>query len=245
MLAGLGITGFVAPGFFLGDDKGSAGGSGIDQFAGTLVEAANDQDKSALGDLKCADATDSVDEAITLIGQTGGAELSGTKEIAKDKYVVVVTISYQGTNAPFAATVVKDGNGLCWQDFAPGNGPAGDGDAVPGPPSPGGSDEDDGGSDSGSGEGEAFVEEFLNAVNAKDAAKAEGMYCSDAPSNPLVDYVIGKNPKLTLGEVDRPGSSLVSYLLDGTLDGEPLNQGRVSVRISGRDSPCVFTFNAG
>jgi hypothetical protein len=161
VLAGVGITGFVAPGFFLGDDKESAGGSGIEQFAGTLAEAANDQDKSALGDLKCADATDSVDEAITLIGQTGGAELSETKEIAKDKYVVVVTISYQGTSAPFAATVVKDGNGLCWQDFAPGSGPAGGGDAVPEPPSPGGSDEGDSGPDSGPADSEAFVEEFL------------------------------------------------------------------------------------
>jgi hypothetical protein len=247
VLAGLGITGFVAPGFFLGDDKESA--TGIDGFAGTLVEAANEQDKSALGDLKCADATDKVDEAITLIGQTSGAELGETKEIAKDEYVVVVNISYQGASAPFAATVVKDGNGLCWQDFAPGSGPAG-GDSVPGPGSPGGpadgpADEPADGPDGGSADAEAFVEEFLDAVNAKDAAKAEGMYCSDTPSNPLVDYVIGKNPNLTLGKVDRPGSSFVSYELDGTLDGEPLNLGKVSVRVSGRGSPCVFTFNAG
>jgi hypothetical protein len=71
------------------------------------------------------------------------------------------------------------------------------------------------------------------------------MYCSDTPSNPLVDHVIGKNPQLTLGEVDRPGSSFVSYKLDGTLDGEPLNLGKVSVRVSGSESPCIFTFNAG
>ena len=250
VLAGLGITGFVAPGFFLSDDKDTAG---IDGFAGTLVEAANEQDKSALGDLKCADAADSVNQAITMIGQTSGAELAETKEIAKDRYVVVVTISYQGTSAPFAATVVKDGSGLCWQDFAPGSGPAG-GDSLPEPPSPGGPDSGpaDGPADGpdsapagGSADTEAFIGEFLDAVNAKDAAKAEGMYCSDTPSNPLVDYVIGKNPNLTLGEVDRPGSSYVSYELDGTLDGEPLNLGRVSVRVTGRESPCVFTFNAG
>jgi hypothetical protein len=159
VLAGLGITGFVAPGFFLDDDKDSAGGPGI--------------------------------------GQTG---------------------------------------------------PAGGSGSLPGPPSPGGPDGSPGGSgdgDSGSADAEALVEEFLNAVNAKDAAKAEGMYCSDTPSNPLVDYVIGKNPRLTLGEVDRPGSSFVSYKLDGTLDGEPLNLGKVSVRVSGRESPCIFTFNAG
>lgn len=56
------------------------------------------QQRGQHGGYPCADATDSVDEAITLIGQTGGAELSETKEIAKDQYVVVVTISYQGTS---------------------------------------------------------------------------------------------------------------------------------------------------
>jgi hypothetical protein len=151
-LAGLGILGFVEPGFFLGDDDKSSsssssadssggggdegsgpaagggdeeGASGVDQFAGALVDAADSQDESALSGFKCADATDNVDEAIDQIGQTDGAELAATREIAEDEYLVLVTISYQGQSAPFTATVVKAENDWCWQDFEQGMGSGG------------------------------------------------------------------------------------------------------------------------
>ena len=33
--------------------------------------------------------------------------------------------------------------------------------------------------------------------------------------------------------------------LKGTLEGEPLNLGEVTVKLSGSTAPCVFTFDAG
>ena len=172
VLAGLGITGFVAPGFFLGEDGGgssSAGGDGGDSSAG--------------GGGGIEDGPEDPD----LPGAPGGA----------------------------------DGPG----DASGGDRPGADG---------GVSAED----------GEAFVEEFLTAVNDLDGIGANEMVCSDSPSNSLVDFVIKKDPDLAIDSVES-----TRYFLDvdlrGTLGGEPLNLGRVSVKLTDSNAPCVFTFNAG
>ena len=93
-------------------------------------------------------------------------------------------------------------------------------------------------------DGEAFVEEFLTAVNALDGAGANEMVCSDSPSNSLVDLVITKEPALAIDSVES-----TKYFLDvelkGTLEGEPLNLGKVTVKLTDSNAPCVFTFNAG
>ncbi len=169
VLVGIGITGFVAPGFFLSDDKGSAGARGA--------------------------------------GGDGG--LPGP-----------------GTVPPIGTPDGGGGSG----------GPDGS-------DTPGGSDSSD--SDGGSGDGQAFAEEFIAAVNAKDEPTAEGMICEDAPSNSLVSYVIGKNPQLEIAGVEDAGNHIVDFTLGGTVDGKPVTIGGVAVRISGGGSPCVFTFNAG
>ena len=181
LLAGLGITGFVAPGFFLSDDKG--GGS-----------------SSADGD------------------------------------------------APGPGGV---GDGPADPTLRPGDAPAGDSDSddsgdSDGPASgPGdGSGDGSGGSSAGGGDGEAVAEEFLTAVNAAKSTEANDMVCSDSPSNSLVDYVIKKDPELAIDTVEE-----TKYFLDvklkGTLGGKPLNLGKISVKLTGGDAPCVFTFNAG
>jgi hypothetical protein len=259
VLAGVGITGFVAPGFFLGDDKesgeggtgagsrgaGAGSGSEVDQFAGELVSAANEQDKAALSGFKCADATDGVDAAIDAIDQTDGAELSDTKEIAEDEYNLVISISYQGSSAPFSATVTKAENGWCWQDFAEGSGGGSGSDSDSGPPASGPSDSDGGGGSGGTAGAQTYAEEFLAAINAKDEATAEGMICSDTPSNSLVSFVIKKNPQLEIASVEDAGSHFVDFELGGTVDGGPVTTGSVSVRVTGGGSPCIFTFIAG
>ena len=173
LLAGLGITGFVAPGFFLSDDKGGSSGD-----AGS-------------GD------------------RPGGV-----------------------------------GDGPADPTLRPGDAPAGDSD------SGSDSDSDDpasgpGGGSSGTAEdGKAMAEEFITAVNASNSTEANGMVCADSPSNSLVDYVIKKQPKLAIDTIEE-----TKYFLDvkltGTLDGKPLNLGKVSVKLTGSGAPCVFTFNAG
>lgn len=271
LLAGLGITGFVAPGFFLSDDDDKSGGSASDgsasdggasggsedpdlkKFAADLVAAANDQDKSALKEFPCDDAGPGVSQAINEIDETEGAELVGVKELAADKYVILVDIAYDGKHSPFSATVAKSGDAWCWQDFARGTGGSSGGDSgddsgddSDGPASgPGGSSGDSGDSSGGNGEeGKTLVEEFITAVNAKDSAKANSMYCDDAPSNSLVDHVIKKDPKLAVGSIDE-SKYFLKVKLSGTLGGKPLNLGNVSVKLTGSGAPCVFTFGAG
>jgi hypothetical protein len=183
LLAGLGITGFVAPGFFLSDDKGGGGSS--------------------------ADGGDS--------GDAG-----------------------QG-NRPGGI-----GDGPADPTLRPGDAPADDSD----PGSGSGDSGDDpasgpgGGSGGSGGDGEAVAEDFLAAVNAAKSTEANDMVCPDSPSNSLVDYVIKKDPELAIDTVDE-----TKYFLDvklkGTLGGKPLNLGKISVKLTGSGSPCVFTFNAG
>lgn len=169
VLAGIGITGFVAPGFFLSDDKGSAGARGA--------------------------------------GGDGGLPGPGT-------------VPPIGTPDGGAGGAGSDNPG--------------------GSDTPGGSD-----SSGGSGDAQAFAEEFIAAVNAKDEPTAEGMICSDAPSNSLVSFVIGQNPQLEIAGVEDAGSHIVDFELGGTVDGKAVTIGGVAVRVSGGGSPCVFTFNAG
>ncbi len=258
LLAGLGITGFVAPGFFLGDDDkggGSAsGGSGGDggpgggggdvalrRFADDLVAAANDRDKSALSGFACDDARPGVRQATDDIDDTDGAELNEIKEDA-DSAVIVVDITYQGKTAPFAATAAKDGDDWCWQDFAPGTGGSSGGGS-------GSDDSDDsdgpaagpGGDGGGEEEAEAFAKEFLDAVNAKDADTANGMYCPSSAKG-IVDYAIMKDAKLAVESTSARGG-LLTVTLSGTLDGEPLSRGKVTVELKGSSAPCVFTFS--
>lgn len=183
LLAGLGITGFVAPGFFLSDDKD--GGSSADGGGGA---------PGGVGDGP-ADPTLRPGGSPDDSGDPGG---SG------------------GSDGPASG---------------PGSG-SGDGSG------------DSGDSGGNSGDGRTVAEEFLTAVNGAKSTEANDMVCPDSPSNSLVDYVIKKKPQLAIDTVDE-----TKYFLDvklkGTLDGEPLNLGKISVKLTGSESPCVFTFNAG
>ena len=185
LLAGLGITGFVAPGFFLSDDDG------------------------------------------------GGGTSAGSGDAGRG-------------NRPGGI-----GDGPADPTLRPGDAPAGDSDSGPGAGSGGADDSGDsgdtggsGGSDGSGGDGEAVVDEFIAAVNAAKSTEANDMVCPDSPSNSLVDHVIKKQPKLAVDTIEE-----TKYFLDvklkGTLDGKPLNLGKLSVKLTGSESPCVFTFNAG
>lgn len=177
LLAGLGITGFVEPGFFLSDDKGGGGSSADGGDAGQGARPGGVADGPADPTLRP--------------GDSGGSDSDG-----------------------------------------PASGP-GDG-----------SNEGSGGSSAGGGDGEAVAEDFLAAVNAAKSTEANDMVCPDSPSNSLVDYVIKKDPALAIDTIEE-----TKYFLDvklkGTLGGKPLNLGKISVKLTGSEAPCVFTFNAG
>jgi hypothetical protein len=259
LLGGLGITGFVSPGFFLsGDDKNTAGGggggddSGADDFIGKLVKAADGKDSSALRGMACKDAKDNVDQAITDIGDIDGAKLQKTKKVSASEVTAVLGITFDGSSHDFEAAVVKDGSAWCWQDItATGGGdgglPAppsgGEGTAIPTEPAPpsGGSG---GGGGGGSAEGEAFVQGFLDALNGGDAASAKSKLCKDSTSQSSIDDAVAGKANL---QVDASGKeSQDQYIgvdLKGTLKGAATSAARTSAFLED-GSWCIFTFYA-
>jgi hypothetical protein len=238
LLGGLGITGFVAPGFFLSDDKDSSntgsggdkttseekgGGSGADAFIETLVAAAADQDASALSDATCGDAESIVGDAIDVIDAVENAELDGTEEVSDSEVRASINVTVDGEQDTFVATVVKDGDNWCWNDLDTGSIelPGGGGGSsteetteTGAPPSTGG--------DAGDGsDGIVFVQGFLDAVNGGDAAGAKAMLCSDSDRAPVVDEYAPQDSALEI----EPGTEEIEPThiwvdLGGTVNGQ-------------------------
>jgi hypothetical protein len=78
----LGITGFVAPGFFLAE--GGSPASGPDSAARALANAFTKRDKAALTALRCADAHPIVGMLIGAVDQVKSAKLaSGAKKASE------------------------------------------------------------------------------------------------------------------------------------------------------------------
>jgi len=253
VLGGLGITGFVAPGFFLSDDKKNAGGggttsstandNGADAFIDDLVKAADDQDATALRDLTCSDAETNVNDAIDDINEISGAKLKDTKNEGDDKAVATLDITVNGDNADYDVTVVKDGKDWCWKNI---ESKGGGGDLPTGTQSepPATSETVPGGGGGGSGEGEPFVQGFLDQVNGGDAAGAKTKLCPDSTSQGDIEDAIQGKANL---EMDPAGmENQEEYLgvdLKGTLNGAPTSAARTSAFLED-GGWCIFTFYA-
>jgi len=261
LLAGLGITGFVAPGFFLSDDKtdtadpGGGGGDksvGPEDFIDKLVAAADDRDKKALGNLKCSDAKEVVDSAIDAIDDTSGVKLKDTKEESDDEVTVVLTITHDGEHDDYAATVVRDGEDWCWQHFGKGTSKPTDEDNTTSSSEDETSASDDtvtpssdspGGGPTGDSDGEKFVQSFLDKLNGGDGAGAAALSCKDSTSQTDITDAATKGAAL---EIDPAGTnadpSYVGADLKGTVGGADVSS-RVSAFLED-EGWCVYTFYA-
>jgi hypothetical protein len=257
ILAGVGVTGFVAPGFFLSDDKDSSntsagtttsGGddksSGADAFVDKLVEAADGKDENALKDMQCSNASESVEGATSSIDEITSAELKDTKEVSDTEVVATLTIEVNGDADDYEATVVKDGGDWCWKDIS-----SGTGGSTEDPPSASSSDDTTAESTealppaTGGSEGEKFVQSFLDKLNAGDGAGAAAMSCSDSTSQSDITEAATMQPQL---EMDLEGttadSSYVGADLKGSLNGAPAT-GRTSAFLEDGNW-CIYTFFA-
>lgn len=259
LLGGLGITGFVAPGFFLSDDEGggNAGSgdtsgktteqkpSGAEEFMNKLVSAADEQSKSALRALKCPDATDTVDSAIDAIDNIDGAELGDIKNESDDEVDFIVTITYEGKDEDDTVTIKKDGDDWCWHDIEAGSIEGGDDSAdaptasddtasVEPPPS---------GGATGDSEGEQFVQTFLDKLNGGDGAGAAAMSCSDSTSQSDITEAAAQGAKLSMDPAGTTADdAYVGADLKGTLEGAPAT-GRTSAFLE-EGAWCIYTFFA-
>ncbi|HWM06289.1 MAG TPA: hypothetical protein VNP92_28430 [Actinophytocola sp.] len=254
LLGGLGVTGFVAPGFFVSDDKnnaGSGGGTktsssapsepdtGADEIVEKLVTAADQQDATTLKALACSSAESNVQQAIDDIGEISGAEMTGTEEVSDAEVMVKLDIDVNDGTEEYEATVVKDGEDWCWNDIVRTGGDIPSSGAAPAEPS-------DPVPPTGSGptgsEGETFVQEFLDTVNGGDGAGAKAMLCDDSTSQADIDNAIKGKASL---QMDTAGmESQAEYVgvdLTGTLNGAPSSAARTSAFLE-EGGWCVFTF---
>jgi hypothetical protein len=246
LLGTLGVTGFVAPGFFLsGDSEPTAGGgptttttttttseepdtSGGEDVLDAVADGLDSQDKDALSDLACKDAKPIVEEAIGDSGSVTKAELTDTEEVADDEVLGTVEVTVRDEKADFEVTAVLDDDEWCWQDIAQADGPETSEPSEPGKPTsgPGGGEPTAGGKPVPAG-ALTLMKGFLSAINSGDAAKAKGMLCEDAIQTPAdVDELVGYDPALEIDpEMDGISTSeqSVQLYLRGTAKGQELS----------------------
>jgi hypothetical protein len=257
VLAGVGVTGFIAPGFFLSDDdKGSntAGtdtststkddkGAGADDFIQKLVSAADDKDKSALEGYQCSDATDAVKGATKDIDEISSAKLKDTDEKSDSKVVATLSIDVDGSAGDYDVTVVKDGGDWCWQDISAGSGGLDESPDSSSDTSTDSSTSADAPPATGDTDGEKFVQSFLDKLNSGDGAGAAALSCSDSTSQSDITEAATQSPKL---QMDPSGTTAddtyVGADLKGTLNGQDAS-GRTSAFVE-NGNWCIYTFFA-
>jgi hypothetical protein len=254
LLAGLGITGFVAPGFFLSDKTNSAGNnnggdnssttdptSGADAVITQLVAAADKKDKSALRNLTCSDAKDIVNSAIDAIDETDSTSLKDTKKDSSNSVIAMLTITVNGKDRGYAATIKKAGKDWCWADIVEGDGSSNP-TASSSEDTTATSESTPGGSDGSSSDGAAFIQSFLDKIGANDATAVQGMLCSDATETAKATSadIATKQSELKLDNDAAVSTTSVSGNVSGTLNGQEAS-GVTSAFIE-NDNWCIYTF---
>ncbi|MGB3439083.1 MAG: hypothetical protein WBA97_10065 [Actinophytocola sp.] len=264
LLAGLGITGFVAPGFFRSDDDGTPVGSpttttttssepdgdGAETVLAAVADGLDAQETSALDDLACADAKANVSEAIEDARNVTGAELVDTEEVADDEVMGTVEVSVDDEKGEFEVTVTRVDDEWCWQDIQAAGGPATSEPVEPSsvPSGPGGGEPTAGGQPVPSA-ALAVMQAFLDAVNGGDADIAKGALCADAISTAAdVDELVGYDPDLAIDPTmdgNASGAESVQLYLRGTAKDQELDGYSTNLWVTSYDGPwCVHAFRA-
>ncbi|MGK4597575.1 hypothetical protein [Amycolatopsis sp. w19] len=114
----LGITGFVAPGFFLGDDKATEKASGPEGTAQAIIDGINAHDQSALTALKCGAAEKDIDQVIERVSEASDASLGAVTKVSETKYTVAVTLSIAGRPGTATGTLANEGGKWCWKEVS-------------------------------------------------------------------------------------------------------------------------------
>lgn len=257
LLGGLGVTGFVAPGFFLaGDDDrpeqpapttttsrtktSTAEPAGPDgrEVLSAVADGLDDQDEEALTELACADAKSAVDSAVDDVAAVEKAELGDIEEVGDDEVTGIVTVTSGMETGDFEVTAVLADDGWCWEDIEAtksekptedGGTPTAGGEPVPA-------------------DALAAMQAFLDSINAGDAATAKGMLCADVINDPAeVDELVSYQPNLAIDpSMDGVGGGQsVQLYLKGVVKGQELEGFATNLWVTNYDGPwCVHAFRA-
>ncbi|WP_370945517.1 hypothetical protein AB5J62_41445 [Amycolatopsis sp. cg5] len=227
-LLALGITGFVAPGFFLGDDTSTdATGSPADA-ASSFVNALAGHHQEAVSALYCADAEAKTRQyGVDIVNKKFGVTLDAPP--AGD--TAALTVDNAGKKFMFDAKLANQGGKWCVQKMTqvfarnPGGSPTG---SVP----TGGKSTPTAGSAPAADPAQSreVAEKFVAAVNAKDQATALGFGCQRAETMLKAGINrLGDSPAIALSTPKAgPGGSLSFTLTGTTSDGQTVG-GNVQV----------------
>lgn len=137
-IAAFAVTAFVTPGFLLskdnnnqagsGDAGGSSGKPGPSGQSGpspqatvqSLLTALNAKDVGALTNLKCPDASSSVQAGIDDISSVQRAELGDPGVETATSYEQTLMVTVGGRPRPYIGTLAKEGGKWCWQEIKSG-----------------------------------------------------------------------------------------------------------------------------
>ncbi|SDX21227.1 hypothetical protein SAMN05421504_102678 [Amycolatopsis xylanica] len=221
VLLALGITGFVAPGFFLGDDAGSTNATGSPaDTASSFVTALTGHHQEAVSALYCADAdSKSRQYGVDIVNKkfTVALDQPPTGDTA------ALTVDNAGKKIMFDAKLANQGGKWCVQKMTlvfarnPGaNGGSPTGGKTSTAPTAGSAPAAD------PAQGQELAQKFVAAVNAKDQGTALGFGCQRAETMLKAGINrLGDSPAIALGSAKPgPGGSLSFTLTGTTSDGK-------------------------
>lgn len=221
VLGTLGITGFVAPGFFLSDDDGSGGGGGGGQTsaqgaAQAMVAAINAKDAASVRGLRCSTADEDLEQVATGLGQIKSAALNGQVQESGETATVSLQVDV-GSQVTTNGQLAKENGTWCWQAF---DGETTDTSASSPAPEPSGGDVDMSGA-------ETLLDDFLSDINNGDETAAADKLCFDYVRN-AVKSAIESDANLSLGpmepgtEQNVPPRATARWEITGSMTGKAL-----------------------
>jgi len=218
VLGTLGITGFVAPGFFLSDDEGSGGGdtTSAQGAAQAMVAAINAKDAAGVRGLRCSGADEDLEQVATGLGQIKSAALNGQVQESGATASVSLQVDV-GSQVTTNGQLAKENGTWCWRAF---DGEATDSPASNPPPDPSGGDVDMSGA-------ETLLEDFVSDINNGDETAAADKLCFEYVRSAVAD-AIENNANLTVGpmepgtEQNVPPRATARWEITGSLNGKAL-----------------------
>lgn len=235
VLATLGITGFVAPGFFLGDDDGS--GSDTSTAQGTaqgMVDAINAKNAAGVRGLKCANAEDELEQVASGLDRIKGVTLGQLQESGQTATAALEVDLGVAEKFNTTGQLANENGKWCWRAFDDSSASAGTTSAPAAPAAGNGA--------------KPMMEEFLGKINDGDST-ASAMVCEHAYDAATVkaevESMTTKDMDLRLAEEPTGTTGSTTANVDGTSDGKPLASGHLAVQQTSPEVPwCVAIFYA-
>lgn len=219
LVGALAITGFVAPGFFLPDDKPAAGEGSIapeqleqaaadpQDLADAIVAGLKAKDKVAVEGLQCADATEDAKGIASVVSMVQDARLEAAVTKKSDTEASArIAMTANGTSASFTADLTGSGGKWCWQGLVI--------DAADMPePSP----EDQ----AAQRDAREVAQQFVGSIKKGSRAGATKVMCEKpgTAETRMIDAVIDAGFDMRIDEV-MAGGRLTAVLITGEIGGK-------------------------